>query len=313
MMSRISFLEASRELMRHYRAGDYAAALEALDPLARAYPDQEARLEFWRACLLARLERLDDALDTLTEALDRGLWWSEREFSDPDLEPLRGRPELAPLLAVCRRRHAEAEAASRPGLIIAAPTVPVREPLPLILTLHGRGGDAESDRPYWEQACGAGWLVASAQSSQLNFPGAHVWDDFDRARAELQSHLDLLRREYPLDPARIVLGGFSQGASLAARLTATGALPAVGFIAVAPGGLDVDALALSARPGPRGYVISGGQDPNHSRHAALAAALTARGLPCAFEPHDRLGHEFPAEFGPSLAKALSFLFPTLAS
>jgi predicted esterase len=135
-----------------------------------------------------------------------------------------------------------------------------------------------------------------------------VWDDHERALRELRTHFDLLGREYALDPARIVLAGFSQGAALTARLASCGALPVAGFIAVAPGNLDVDALALAAQPGRRGYVISGGQDRRHSQHAALAAALTGRGLPCALEVFNELDHEFPPDFETVLSKALSFLF-----
>lgn len=74
--------------MQYERAADAAARLQAMTPDA-------AIAHYNRACTLARLCRVDDAIAALSLAIDRG--WSDRRHLqiDPDLEILRRDPRFA--------------------------------------------------------------------------------------------------------------------------------------------------------------------------------------------------------------------------
>lgn len=92
---------------------------------------------------------------------------------DPDLKVLQGDPQFEALVSVCRQRHAQAETSARRELLRLRPgTDP---PWPLLMALHGAGGDAEEFSPHWQRATAEGWLVGIPQSSQMIAPGRFGW------------------------------------------------------------------------------------------------------------------------------------------
>ncbi len=307
------FFRRSQEMMACYERGDYVAALAVTERLAAAFPEQSARTDFWRVCLLTRLQKVEDALLVLERALETGMWWSEQTLrSDPDLAPLQGLPEFERLAAICRERHAAAQAESKPILIVREP-VKAAKPYPVLIALHAMSSTAEADLPHWEAACPLGWLVAAMQSSQLAWPGAYAWNDRDKGQEEVVGQFASLCERYPVDRSRVLIGGMSQGGALAIRLALNGSLPACGFLAVTPGMIDrqlLTAWADTARGYPvRGYLIAGGRDRRYEFFKQTCELLPQHGIPCRMEDHPEMGHEFPPDFEKSLTKALSFLLP----
>ncbi|MBI4732360.1 MAG: hypothetical protein HY781_09625 [Chloroflexi bacterium] len=307
------FFRRSQEMMACYERGDYAEALAVTERLAAAFPEQSARTDFWRVCLLTRLQKVEDALLVLEKALNSGMWWSEPYLrNDPDLALLQGNPDFERMVAVCRERHAAAQTESKPILIVREPAKAAK-PYPVLIALHAMSSTAEAELPYWEAACTKGWLVAAIQSSQLAWPGAYAWNDRDKGQEEVVGQFASLCERYPVDQSRVVVGGMSQGGALAIRLTLNGSLPARGFLSVVPGVIDqnlLEAWAETARVHPlRGYVVAGGKDPRHDFFHQVCETLLQYGIPCRMEEHPEMGHEFPPDFKKSLAKALNFLLP----
>ncbi len=305
------FFHRTQEMMACYERGDYGGALAVTERLAAAFPEQSGRTDFWRICLLARLRRIDDALQVFRKALDVTMWWSEPTLrSDPDLEPLQGLSEYERMVAVCSQRHAAAQAVSKPVLIVCGTTKEAKQS-PVLITLHGQGSTAVADLAHWEKACPLGWLVAAMQSSQLAWPGAYAWNDRERAQEEVIGQFENLCARVPVDRSRVIIGGFSQGAALAIRLTLNGSIRARGFLSVTPGMIDRQLLttwADTARDHPvRGYMIAGGRDRRYEFFKQTCEILPEHGIPCRMEDHPKMGHEFPLDFEKSLKKSLSFL------
>ncbi|KAF0109197.1 MAG: alpha/beta hydrolase [Anaerolineaceae bacterium] len=305
------FFQRTQEMMACYERGDYAGALAVTGRLAAEFPNQSARTDFWRICLLSRLQKVDEALRVLQAALDGGMWWAEPTLrSDPDLAPLHGLPEFERMTAVCRERHAAAQAVSKPALVVCEPAEAVK-PYPLLIALHPMSSTAEASLSYWETACAQGWLVAAVQSSQLAWPGAYAWTDRDKGQEEVVGQFASLCEQYPVDLSRVIVGGMSQGGALAIRLALNGSLPARGFLAVVPGLIErklLEEWAGTARDHPvRGYLVAGGRDPRREFFGQVCEILPTFGIPCRMEDHPELGHEFPPDFEQSLEKALSFL------
>ena len=61
-------------------------------------------------------------------------------------------------------------------------------------------------------------------------PGTHWWDSYKENRAVILEEAGEILGSYPVDPGRVVLGGFSKGGEVAMVLALGGWLGAKGFI-----------------------------------------------------------------------------------
>ncbi len=309
MLDRSEFFSRADSMMALYTDGRYAEALSATDQLARDFPEEDAAISYWRLCLLSRLGKTGPALEGMSQALQRGMWWDEHALrDDEDLLPLQGLPAYETMVAECRRRRDEAQKNAKPELLVVLPKA--QPPYPLLIALHGRMGSAGRDLVRWEPAVRMGWMLAMPQSSQCGSPTAFSWDDTARAREEIAGHYRRLAEQYPVDASRIVLGGFSQGAALSIQLAVRGPIPAHGFIAVVPGRTALDGLEglVHSAPKLRGYLVAGGRDPRKEVFTQIRDLLNRNGVPCEKEEHPEMAHDFPHDFDRSIDKALKFLF-----
>ena len=93
----LSVGEAMHDMWDPYRAGDYEAALEALQPVLEERP--EALVLFNVACMEARLGRVDDAISHLERAIDDDQRIREHIRTDEDLDSIREDPRFEALTA----------------------------------------------------------------------------------------------------------------------------------------------------------------------------------------------------------------------
>ncbi|EYB69575.1 serine esterase [Deinococcus phoenicis] len=104
----------------------------------------------------------------------------------------------------------------RDGLLYV-PDADLSRPLPLVVMLHGAGGNAQhSLAPLLERADAHGLLLLAPESRSSTWDVIH--GGFGPDVAFIDQALDLVFGHYPVDPARIVLEGFSDGASYALSL-----------------------------------------------------------------------------------------------
>jgi predicted esterase len=315
IMDNADFDRFQGEMFQLYQQGQYAQALDLTLLEYERFPDQKHLTYFWRVCLLAVTGHTTEALQTLAEALDAGLWFSETQLrQDPDVKSLQGQPEFERLAAISLERAAEAQAKARPELVILEPAERTTS-CPLLIALHGNNSNAQAMVSSWQPLVSQGWLVALPQSSQVGGIDSYVWNDQARAEREIREHDAALRGRYAIDRAKTLIAGFSMGASTAIWLVLSGAVEARGFIAVGPGGPfmtqpDLWKPLAESSPGRnrRGYIIVGDQDIwSFEGSQALVKSLSDSGVPCELEIHAGLGHAFPPDFQKSLERALKFL------
>jgi predicted esterase len=188
-----------------------------------------------------------------------------------------------------------------------------------MIALHGNNSNVQEDLPYWQPLVERGWLLALPQSSQIYGPQRYRWNDDQVAADELQAHYANLVVEYDIDPARVVVGGFSRGAGLGARAVLDGVIPARGFIAVAPvhpdfaGTSALPDLILSPEQALRGYILLGEEDERYERHSrALVALMRRLNMPCILDRHEGVGHVYPPDFASVLQTAIDFVLSSTA-
>ncbi len=311
-MSQQSFDDFTMRVGQLHEAGEYAEAYDFVTREASNFPEKRRRTDFWRACLAARLDRRETALQILQDWIAAGHWVAERRMRDePDLQSLNGVSEYEAIVALCRARHREAEAQGAPKLITLLPEQQAQS-YPLLIALHGNNDNAQGSVSYWHPVVTRGWILAVPQSSQIFMPDAYVWNDRERASREIQGHYAALTQEYPINTGNVIVGGFSMGAGLSIRFAMNGTIPACGFIAMGPYIPDVATLepylAASKERGLRGVILVGDQDKHcYDTSLKVAEMLKAYDIPCKLEVYPDMGHDFPPDFEQKLGEAIAFI------
>jgi predicted esterase len=290
-----------------YRAVKYGPALEHVEKDMASFPEYSARITFWRMCLLSLCGRADDALSVFSDGLEAGLWWHESLFRDTDFDSIRDLPRFKELVARSKERWKVEGIGAKSERTLLEPAA--SGPYPLLIALHGFGGNKDSNLNYWEIACRKGWMVLSIQSRLFVFGGSSFWEA-DSGMEDILHHLHKIRRQYRIDGKQIVLAGFSQGGGMAILAGLSPKVNAAGVIAVAGGWNEVEPFKAAAKNGRscRCYFVNGLLDIGLERSRQIQAALKENQIPVVEEVHPDLGHEFPPDFGESFENALKYLF-----
>ena len=108
-------------------------------------------------------------------------------------------------------------AGSRDGLVYVPESVSPGKAAPLVVHLHGAGGDARQMVPLLEEQADARGLVLLAPDSR-----GRTWDvilrEYGPDVAFLDRALEQVFARHAVDPKRLAIGGFSDGASYALSL-----------------------------------------------------------------------------------------------
>ena len=165
-------------------------------------------------------------------------------------------------------------------------------PLPLLLFLHGATQSADDMFWYLDAAPEETGVVILAPNSRNT-----TWDaisgNFGADVEFLNRALDLVFDTAPIDPARIAIGGFSDGATYAIALGLLNGDLFTRVAAFSPGFVMDDA----AEGKPRFFISHGTRDrilPIESCGRRVAADLTSSGYEVSFREFDG-GHEIPAD------------------
>ncbi|MDH3943171.1 MAG: hypothetical protein OEV06_03655 [Anaerolineae bacterium] len=317
-----TFEQLSQQIQAHFTAGAYAEGLSLADRHAPQFSAAHPVLDYWRACLAARLDQPERVVAILDTALSQGTWYGQALLRDsPSLESMQGLPEFERLVDISRQMQLKDPAESMPMLVVR-PESECRSPehpCPLLLFLHSNTDTAAANLEFWGVAPRQGWLLALPQSSRAMWAGAYSWNDHESAAEDIIPLYDKLTSQYALDPGRTILAGFSMGAEVALWLALSGRIPAQGFILLGPGGPFMDTIERwaplikdSQDSGLRGAFITGLADTTipHDNVRALVTALNAAGIPTHHEEHIDLAHEYPPNFDERLLHALDHITNT---
>lgn len=229
---------------------------------------------------------------------------------DTDLDAVRNLPEFKRMVQVSVEKYHEAQQHIQPERTLLVPDSN-ESALPLLIALHGGGGNKDWNLNEWEVARQRGWLVLFPQSTHAIFPNAYWWaDDLEQRLQDIHMHVDEIRQSYPIDANRILIGGISQGSGMAIYAALSGKTPARGFISVAVGWPDptknIGTLAALKRD-VRGYFVIGEKDHTLQSAKDIQAILRDHDIPFEQEVYPDLGHEFPADFQTSFDHAIDFI------
>ena len=146
-------------------------------------------------------------------------------------------------------------APERDALLYVPPSYTPDRPVPVVLSLHGAGGDAEGGVSLLQPLADAATFIILAPASRRQ-----TWDviggEYGPDVALINRALTNVFQQYPVDAARLVIGGFSDGASYALSLGLINGDLFTHVIAFSPG-----YIAPGSRHGqPRLFVSHGTRD-----------------------------------------------------
>ena len=309
-MKQMTFQDLTDELFRIYTQGQYAEALEIVEQQSDRFPEQSARTTFWKMCLLSLSGHADDTISVFRQGLDAGLWWRNDVFNDSDLNAVRDLPAFQRLMAESQEKYEAARTEVERDQAVLVPEEPAAGTYSLLIALHGRNGNKDSNLREWETARRRGWLVLLTQSTQPLFPGSYCWDDSIQGLADLLFYDEQIRSEYSIDPQRVVLAGFSQGSGMAIHTALSGRIDTRGFISIASWWHEPASLVpqTEAVKRVRGYFIAGEKDHTFDTAKEIQKVLKANNIQFDEETHPDLAHEFPSDFENSFDRAIDFIF-----
>lgn len=181
----------------------------------------------------------------------------------------------------------------RDGFLYVPDTVNFKAPVPLLVMLHGPGGDAQDALdPIREHADRAGIIVLAPESQ------GQTWDGIEGTFGEdtylMEEALIDAFALYPIDPKRIAIGGFSDGASYALTLGAINKDLFTHILAFSPSFINSQEL----RDLPPVFISHGSADtdlPIESTRG-LVPKLQSLGLQVTYHEFEG-GHAIPADVG----------------
>ena len=309
-----------------YNDRKYSEALAVAFQAKEKFPERRAKTSYWIGCLQSRLGESEEALQTLEKASKDGIWWPEQALlMEPDLEPLQSRPEFKAIIAESERLKQRALLTAKPGLMVLTPRkYSPEERHPLIIALTPRVGHPGEFAEHWNGAQNQGFLLAVPHSSQPISSEEYCWDDPERSERDVAWAYRQVRDKYNIEPAKVIVAGFSQGAALAIYLTLNRTIPCRGFIAVAasdwvapedkpanqrdhPSKAFASFIRAKDVKGLKGVVIMGEEDAFLPKIKMLLERMIERGFNCKIDVVQNLGHEFPNDFEKRLESATNFL------
>ncbi len=316
-MPEISFDELQIKLQELYAAGEYLAAFNLAAEHADRFIDQKHLLNYWSSTMAARLGEHDLSIALLREMLDQGFWYGDILLrQSPSFTDLQETPDFEKLIAQNQALYLRESVIP---LLTLRPEGRCREnspPCRLLIGLHANQSSAEDTLVFWQPAAAAGWLVAAPNSSQAFWKGSYIWNDIPSSTSEIKGHFEQIQQQYKIDARQVVIAGHSMGAELAIRLSLSGAIPSIGFLAVGPAGPFLEdpqswdsLIQESADSGIKGYIILGEQDQTIPRANIMRFIETANlsGIRCGFETAPNAGHEYSPEYSPAVLNGLSYI------
>lgn len=176
--------------------------------------------------------------------------------------------------------------------ILQIPKSAGQSPLPLLIMLHGATQSAEDMFWYLGSAPEeAGVAVLAPNSRDTTWDG--IGGSFGGDVELLNTALERVFEKVAVDPARLAIGGFSDGASYALALGLTNADLFTGVVAFSPGFL----INVYPHGSPKFFISHGTRDhilPIDQCGRRLAAGLISRGYDVTFREFDG-DHEIPAD------------------
>jgi predicted esterase len=183
---------------------------------------------------------------------------------------------------------------------------------PLFLALHGGGENIDLFMPNWASpTLSKEFIVAFPQSTQLTGMDGYNWtEDLALSLREIRDAYDQVLSEYPVDPNRVIVGGFSSGGVASLETVLKGAVPVQGFVVLCPAmpdGFSADDVRSAAARGVRGTILTTEMDGRVDQQTRMADIMKDVGMAHEFHITPDIGHWYPDDLADRIDRAISHI------
>ena len=304
--------QTARAFERAYESGDWQAAARAAERWAEREP-RDATAAYNAACAHALAGAVEDSLAWLRRAGAAGFAGVRSLEDDPDLSAVRAHPAFGEATAAIRANRARMferfkAQAERAEILVLLPAGAPPGPRPLIVVLHGYGDEPGINAEIYRKAARKRSAIVAAPSGLRPGPAGRgfAWTFRDEAEWWVLRAIDKVAAAHPVDPERVILAGFSQGADVALEVGLRHPHRFAGLLPVA-GGYAAERMPAPVGGGPRVYLLTGARDPRAESFRRAEERLGAAGLAVRLRVVPGLRHAYPRSATAELGRALDFL------
>jgi predicted esterase len=275
---------------------NYKGALTAAEGIVERYPES-ATWQFNLGSMQARLGDHESALMALEQAADLGFTGIRSFEQSEDLDSLRDTERFGEIIEQVRRNAQQ----RLDGFIQQAKNhtpetyVPdsVGESPALILALHGTGMRGEDMIESLQDTADELGMILIAPDALRASGNGFSWTYRDESEWMVQDQINKAIEKHGVDPERVYLVGFSQGANIALIMGRThqslfaGVIPICGHYEPQVADADVGADI------PPYYLMTGARDPWKQTYTIAKRDFNDAGIPVEVRLLGGKGHELP--------------------
>ncbi len=306
-----SYEEMRAHIGQLYQEEKYAEAADVLEKALDLFPDHLHANTYNLALMYVKLGALDKGIASLRKGLSRGIWYGKYDFSADVWKPLKENEGFREIQQLNEARRLEAQKKVKPRLDVTVPEdYEAGRKYPLFIAFHGGGENIDVFKPQWTSPLlQKEFIVAYPQSTQLIAPDGYNWtEDVLLALREIRAVYDRIIREYPVNTAEVIVGGFSSGGVASLEIVLNDTFPVEGFIALCPAKPDdftPEKVSAAQRRGIRGTLLTTEMDGRLGAQKEMAEVMRAAGLLQEFIITPNVGHWYPDDLGEKIDAAIA--------
>ncbi|MDF2531083.1 MAG: hypothetical protein K0Q65_664 [Clostridia bacterium] len=302
------FMEIDKSVTVLWGEGKLKEAIELLEKSIEQYPENAASMNLDLALCYLGTGNIEKCLEILNKALEKGIWYPKVYFDKyKENEQFKEIFEQWDRISEADIRNA------KPYWKICTPAGYMSgRRYPLFVAIHGWGEDVDMFESYWHSyKLSEIYILALPQSSQIMGTSKYAWNDNEKSHKELALMYQQILSNYSVDTDTILVGGFSQGATLAIDLTFNQEyMPVKGFVALNPDTpkefLEEKIIAAKDK-GIKGYIITGDKDQSYQQQKDMMDAFHRLGFRCQMDVIEGWGHWFPEDLSERIDKTIGYI------
>lgn len=178
---------------------------------------------------------------------------------------------------------------------------------PLFISLHGWGENLELFKRFWKSdLMKKDFMHVYIQSSQKIGSSHFAWTNRDVSKTDIYTVIEEVKSNFLIDDF-IIVGGFSEGATMAMDLAFSDQELFNGFVSLNPNRPKSLSNENMIKTNLRGGIITGDLDKSYNEQLELVDVFNEANFPCEFKINKDFGHWFPENLGVLVDEIIEYI------